>query len=95
MMDSYLFESRKAARYQLGAVSVALRNWMLAMVADPPEDIMTRLTIPGVGAIRIGWWKYKDGQKRLRLRFSPTIDVRERIRRHNRAAAASVPGTES
>lgn len=94
MGDSYLFENKRAARYALGATCAAVRAWMIAMTEDPPKEVTSRLVLPAVGAIRIGWYEYRDGQRRLRLRFTPTHRVRELIRAHNRAEAGTVPGTE-
>lgn len=94
MRDSYLFANQKDARHALGATCAALRAWMIAMTKSPPKEVTTRLTIPGVGALRVGWYEYADGKRRLRLRFTPTHKVREQIRAHNRKAAI-VPGTET
>ena len=86
MMDSYLFPSKKAARNALGSVCVALRAWMIAMTANPPKSVMTRLTVPGVGAIRIGWYSYEDRDAaKVRMRFEPTKKVRDQLRRANKA----------
>lgn len=90
MQDSYLFPNLKAARYSLGATATAIRAWMIAMSANPPAEVQSRLTIPGVGTIRIGWYEHADGARRVKLKFSPCNKVREQLRRHNR----SVPGTE-
>jgi hypothetical protein len=89
MRDSYLYKNQREARYSLGATCVAIRNWMIAFSAAPPEEVMSRLTIPGVGAIRIGWYEYADGTKHLRLRFTPTKKVAMQIRSANKI----IPGT--
>lgn len=83
-MDSYLFENKNVARYALGATCCALRNWLLAMTENPPKNLMTRLTIPGVGALRVAWYGY-DGRfaPKIVVRFSPTSKVRQQIREHN------------
>ena len=77
-MDSYLFENKNVARYALGATCCALRNWLLAMTENPPKNLMTRLTIPGVGALRVAWYGY-DGRfaPKIVVRFSPTSKVRQ------------------
>jgi hypothetical protein len=98
MMDSYLFASRKEARYALGATACAIRNWLIAMTENPPENLQTRLTIPGVGALRVGWYGYKDDKypPRCIIRFGPTKKVRDQLRAHNKRKYEewlSVPGT--
>lgn len=99
IMDGYLFDTMKQARYALGAACCAWRVWMLAMTEAPPKNVMSRLTIPGVGAIRIGWYEYGDKYSpRLMVRFTPTKKVRDQIRRLNRLEyekwKASRTGTE-
>jgi hypothetical protein len=84
MRDSYLFSSNKEARYYLGAVCVALRNWLIAMTSDPPKELMSRLTIPGVGAIRVAWYAYDRYAPKVVVRFSPTSKVRQQIRALNK-----------
>ncbi|MBN1548336.1 MAG: hypothetical protein JW902_16925 [Syntrophaceae bacterium] len=61
---------------------------------------MARLTIPGVGSLRIAWYEYGDRYSpQLKIRFNPTKDVKAQIARVNRIEyqkwkAARVPGTE-
>lgn len=86
MIESGLFGSRKEARAALGAVCASLRAWMIAMTADPPQRVMSRLTVPGVGAFRIGWYEYGKYSPKVMIRFRPTKTVRDNLERHNQAA---------
>jgi hypothetical protein len=80
MIESRLFAGRREARAALGAVCVALRNWLIAMSARPPKSVMSRLTVPGVGAIRIAWYEYGGRYApAARVRFGPTKKVRDQI----------------
>src|SRR3972149_1413658 len=99
MRESYLFGSNKEARYALGAVCAAIRAWLIAMTRNAPKDRMTRLNIPGVGALRVAWYEYKSYSPKLVVRFTPHRTVRAKIQAHNKAEYAaylqrSVPGTE-
>jgi hypothetical protein len=84
LMDSYLFENRKAARYSLGASCCGWRVWMIAMTQNPPKNIENKLTIPGVGTISISWTGYEGRYApRLKLRFRPISKIQKQIRQHN------------
>jgi hypothetical protein len=84
MRDSYLFGGAKEARYALGATSLAWRVWMIAMTQNPPQNIESKLTIPGCGTISIAWTGY-DGRfaPRLKLRFRPIAKIQNQIKQHN------------
>ena len=84
MEDSYLFGNLKEARYALGATCCAWRNWMLAMTQNPPQNIESKLTIPGVGTISIYWTGYEGRfAPRLKLRFRPIYGIQNQVKQHN------------
>ena len=84
MQDSYLFANKKEARYALGATCCALRNWMLAMGQDPPQEIESKLTIPGCGVVSIFWTGYQERfAPRLMLRFRPISKIQNQIKQQN------------
>ena len=88
MLESGLWTGRPAARAALGAVCAAVRAWLIAMSSNPPRSVMSRLTLPGVGSIRIAWYAYRSYSPRVVVRFRPTPAVRRNLERVNKASYA-------
>jgi hypothetical protein len=85
MRESHLFANQKEARYALGAVCCAVRNWLIAMTGNPPKHVMSRLNIPGVGAFRVAWYEYGDRYSpKVVIRFGATSTVRNQVRANNK-----------
>jgi hypothetical protein len=86
IMESGLLPDRSTARAACRATCTAIRAWALAATSAPRPDTAEKLSIPGVGSLRVTWHSFNNYADRCFITYGPHPSIRAQLRANNKAA---------